>query len=211
MPRDTSCSAPPRTRRALSTGPPRVPLCASVEVASVLRAKAEVSRRSGGTLSLPTYKAGRGRSSTRTRRVNALLCGAPPSGSHPASQCVATPPLDHLVANHAARCSSSAGGSPEQELQRRPPPGAAVHPAGSLFSPNQAPKSSLGKSLVVSPPFHWPPAPPVRRISAGTAALHGQGPNCATLFLSREFYANQGHGCESEKLSRDPGAKPHLK
>jgi hypothetical protein len=91
--------------------------------------------------------------------------------------------------------SSLTGGLPGQELQRRPPPRAAVHPAGTPFFPNQAPKSSLGESLVTSLPFLRPPVPPVCRISAGTTALHGQGPNCVSLFLSREFYANQGHGC----------------
>jgi hypothetical protein len=100
----------------------------------------------------PTKQAATSHPHTR-HELPPLLCGAPPSGPRPASQCVATPSLDHLGANRAACCSSSAGGSPEQELKRRPPSGAAVHPAGSLFSSNQAPKSSLGESLVVSPPF----------------------------------------------------------
>jgi hypothetical protein len=57
--RDASCFATSCTRRALSTGPPRVPLRARrSRPLTVLRVKAGVSRRGEGTFSLPTYKTG---------------------------------------------------------------------------------------------------------------------------------------------------------
>jgi hypothetical protein len=119
--------------------------------------------------------------------------------------------LAPVVSRRLAHVPHQAAASPELSSRRTPHGRAAELPHRHDPDPNQAPKSSLGESLVVSPPFPRPPAPPVRRILAGTAALHGRGPNCVSLFLSREFYANQAHGCKSERLSRDPGAKPHLK
>jgi hypothetical protein len=119
--------------------------------------------------------------------------------------------LAPAVSRRLAHVPHQAAASPESSSRRAPHDRAAELLHRHDPDPNQAPKSSLGESLVVSPHFPRPPAPPVRRISAGTAALHGRGPNCVSLFLSMEFYVNQGHGCKSEKLSRDPGAKPHIK
>jgi hypothetical protein len=131
-------------------------------------------------------------------------------GCVPQLQCP-PPSLALAVARRLAHVTHRAAASPEQELQRRPPPEGADHPAGSLFSPNQAPKSSLGDSLVANPPFPRPPALPVRWIPAGTAVLHGQGPNCGLPILSREFFMNQRPICGSGKPVRGLVAKVILK
>jgi hypothetical protein len=68
--RDALCPVSSHTCRALSTGPPWVPLRARrSRPLALLRVKAGVSRRGEGTFSLPTYKTGRNRPSARTPRA----------------------------------------------------------------------------------------------------------------------------------------------
>jgi hypothetical protein len=166
-----------------------------------------------------TIKGGTARELARARRpypshsagASKVLRGKPRFHRPRAPTTAPSTSLAPAFSRHLAHVPHQAAASPEPS-SRRTPHGRATELLHRYDpDPNQAPKWSLGESLVIFPPFLRPSVPPVHRISAGTAALHGRGPNCVSLFLSREFYANQGHGCKSEKLSRDPGAKPHLK
>jgi hypothetical protein len=80
-------------------------------------------------------------------------CRAPPPTC---SRSQVTPVALSLVpsgAQAAALWPDWALTSPEQELQRPPPPGAAEPPRWPLFRPNRATKSSPGGAGVTSPPL----------------------------------------------------------
>jgi hypothetical protein len=122
------------------------------------------------------------------RAVRRRQAGLPRRARIPSVLCptaVPPPSLALAVARRLAPSSHRAAASLEQG-SRRPPPGcAAVSPCQCDPDSNQVPKLVTGESLVILPTFPGRPAPPARRISAGTAAGRPGGPNCEPPVISR--------------------------
>jgi hypothetical protein len=94
-----------------------------------------------------------------------------------------TPCLDPVEAQTTPCCAAVPRASPEHVPPRLPPPGAAGRARRRHPHPVFGFKPTCGEFMVTSLPFPRPPAPPARRILAGTAAPQSKGHIAGLLFF----------------------------